>query len=385
MRMIRATAAALAITLTVSTAAGAANQRLVVDDVGIRPADFSASTTVDNPLAPLSQVVHAVSLGVDQGDPLRIETTLLPETRTIRWRGGSTEVIVSQYLAIVDGELVEVTYDWFAQDDDGNVWYFGEDVVNYERGKVANDHGSWIAGADGPPGMLMPDDPQVGDVFHPENIPGLVYEEDRVISTSETIDGPQGPIDGVLEVREELKDGTIEKKFWAPGYGEFRALTPGEEDVSIVFALPNEVQPDESPFALTELQRHAAEAFDLARDGQIEMLADTALRMFEDWRAYGASDRTVVIDAFVGAVDDSLARLARVVAERDAPAAAAAAIDLELAVLDVMATHDGPRDDLRVDVLERRRALEAEDGERAAVANTKAIIAVLQGRENPLA
>lgn len=382
--MIRTAVAALAITLAVATAGGAAGPRLVVDDVNIRPADFSEPTTIDNPLAPLSQVVHAVSLGVDEGEALRIETTLMPETRTIRWGGGTTEVIVSQYLAIADGELVEVTYDWFAQDDDGNVWYFGEDVVNFERGKVANDHGSWIAGADGPPGMLMPEDPQVGDVFHPENIPGLVYEEDRVISTGETIEGPQGPIDGVLEVREELKDGTVEKKFWVPGYGEFRALTPGEEDVSIVFALPNDVQPDESPFALTELQQRAAEAFDLARDGKIEPLADTTLRMFEDWRAYGARDRTVVIDAFVDEVDKGLARLARVVAARDAQAAAVAAIELELAVLDVMATHDGPPDDLRIDALQRRRALETEDDDRAAVANTKAIIATLQARENPL-
>ncbi|MBM3671366.1 MAG: hypothetical protein FJW86_04170 [Actinobacteria bacterium] len=364
--------------------ASASSASLVVDDVGIRPPDFSEPTTVDNPLAPLSQVVHAVSLGEDHGTPLRIETTLLPETKSIRWKGGSTEVIVSQYFALVGGELVEVTYDWYAQDDDGNVWYFGEDVVNYKDGKPANDHGSWITGTDGPPGMLMPADPQVGDVFHPENIPGLVYEEDRVISTTETIKGPQGPIDGVLEVREERKDGTVEKKYWAPGYGEFRAVTPGEEDVSIVFTLPNEIQSDGSPFALTELQQHAAGAFDLARDARTEDLGDLAITMFEDWRAYGAAEQAIAIKPYVKAVDDALARLARVVATRDTEASAQLAIELELAVLDIMATHDGPPDDLRIDALERRRILEDEADDRAAVANTKALIEVLQDRENPI-
>ena len=285
MRAMRTMAAALALTLGAATAASAATPALVIDDFKITPGDFSQPTTVENPLAPISQIDHTIALGVDGGEPLRIETRLLPDTKTIHWKGGTTEAIVSQFLATTDGEVVEVAYDWFAQDDDGNVWYFGEDVFNYERGKVANTDGSWIAGPDGPPGMLMPDDPQVGDVFHPENIPGLVFEEDRIVSTTETLNGPQGPIEGGLQVREESKDGAIEQKFWAPGYGEFRALTPGEEDVTVVFALPNDIQPDSAPEALTDLKGRAADAYELARDGDIEALAETTLEMFKDWRS----------------------------------------------------------------------------------------------------
>lgn len=380
MRVMRTTAAVLAFTIGLATAASAVGPDLVIDDVKITPRDFSQPTTVDNPLAPISQVDHVVALGVDEGQPLRVETMTLPGTKTIRWNGGSTEVVVSQYLAITDGELVEIAYDWFAQDDDGNVWYFGEDVLNYERGKVANTHGSWIAGRDGPPGMLMPADPQVGDVFHPENIPGLVYEEDRVVSTTETIEGPQGPIEGVLEVREELMDGTVEQKFWAPGYGEFRALTPGVEDVSIVFALPNDIQPDPAPEALINLQRRATDVFDLASNGDTDAVGTTTLEMFNDWRAYAASERSVVVDGFVSAVDDGLARLADAAVERDADAAAAAAIDLELAVLDIVATHDGPPDDERIDALRRRRSIELGERDRTAAANTKALIAALRNR-----
>jgi hypothetical protein len=378
--VLRGLVASVALVVGAATPLGAAADRVVVDDVGIRPADFTEPTTIDHPLAPLSQVRHAISLGVDEGEPLRIETVLLPDTKTIRWKGGTTEVIVSQYLALVDGDVVEVTYDWFAQDDEGNVWYFGEDVVNYKDGKPANDHGSWIAGKDGPPGMLMPADPQVGDVFHPENIPGLVYEEDRVLSTTETVDGPQGPIENVLEVREELKDGTVERKYWAPGYGELRALTPGEEDVRIEFAIPNDIQPGPSPDPLVDLQHGVVEAFELARAGDTEELGDAAIRLFEMWRAYGANEQTIVVDEFVKEVDDALAALARVVAERDTEAAAAAAIELELAVLDVMTTHDGPPDGLRIDALARRQELEAERGDKAAVASTKAYRAVLEER-----
>jgi hypothetical protein len=374
------TTVTLAIVLGLATSAAASGPRLVIDDVGPEPSDFSRPTEIDNRLAPIAQVDHTVALGVDGGEPLRVETTVLPETKTIRWKGGSTEVLVSQYVAVSDGRLVEVAYDWFAQDDDGDVWYFGEDVLNYERGKVANTNGSWIAGRDGPPGLLMPDDPQVGDVFHPENIPGLVFEEDRVVSTTETIEGPQGPIEDVLEIREELMDETVEQKFWAPGYGEFRALTPGEEDVSIVFAFPNDVQPDESPEPLTVLHEKVVDAFDLARDDEIEALADLTLGMFKDWRAYDPGERTIVVDAFVEAVDDGLAELARATAERDGDRAAAATVALELAVLDVMTTHDGRVDDLRIEALRRQRTLELADDHRAAANGTKSLINALEDR-----
>jgi hypothetical protein len=382
MRVLRATMVTLVIGLGGAASAVASGPRLVIDDVAPAPRAFSRPTEIDNPLAPIAQVDHAIALGVDDGEPLRVETTVLPETKTIWWKGASTEVLVSQYLAMADGRLVEVAYDWFAQDDDGDVWYFGEDVFNYERGKVANTNGSWIAGRDGPPGLLMPNDPQVGDVFHPENIPGLVFEEDRVVSTTETIAGPQGPIEDVLEIREELMDGTVEQKFWAPGYGEFRALTPGEEDVSMVFAFPNDVQPDESPEALTVLHDRVVDAFDLARDNNIEVLADVTLRMFKDWRAYGPSERTIVIDEFVEAVDDGLAELARATAERDGERAAVAAVELELAVLDVMTTHDGRTDALRIEALRRQRTLELTDDDRASAAGTKALIAALRDRSS---
>ncbi len=64
----------------------------------------------------------------------------------------------------VDGAVVEDTYDWYAQDTDGNVWYLGEDVKDYEDGKVVSTEGSWEAGVDGAlPGIVMPGHATAGD------------------------------------------------------------------------------------------------------------------------------------------------------------------------------------------------------------------------------
>ena len=66
-------------------------------------------------------------------------------------------------VATEDGRVVEDTYDWYAQDTDGNVWYFGEDTTAYEEGKPPSKEGSWRAGVAGAlPGVAVPADPEVG-------------------------------------------------------------------------------------------------------------------------------------------------------------------------------------------------------------------------------
>ena len=79
---------------------------------------------------------------------------------------------MSQYVAFLDGRIQEVAYDFYAQADDGSVWYLGEDVFNFADGAIVDTHGTWIAGKDGPGAMIMPADPQIGDTYRPENIPG---------------------------------------------------------------------------------------------------------------------------------------------------------------------------------------------------------------------
>ena len=82
-----------------------------------------------------------------------------------------------------DGKLIEKTYDWFAQDKQGTVWYFGEDTKEYENGEVVSTKGSWEAGVDGAkPGIIMPPDPKVGHSYHQEYYPGEAMDMARVLS-----------------------------------------------------------------------------------------------------------------------------------------------------------------------------------------------------------
>ena len=80
-------------------------------------------------------------------------------------------------MAYSGGRLKEVALDFYAQADDGSVWYLGEDAFSYEDGLLNDLAGTWIAGKEGPVAMIMPASPQVGDAFRPENIAGLVFEE----------------------------------------------------------------------------------------------------------------------------------------------------------------------------------------------------------------
>ena len=153
-------------------------------------------------------------LGHVDGKPFQTEVTLLPETRIIEWEEQQVETLVSQYNAYLGGRIEEVAYDYYAQADDGSVWYFGEDVFDRDEAIVVTE-GTWLAGRDGPAAMIMPGDPQVGEVYRTENAPGFVFEEVTVLSVDEQLDGPMGPIDGGLLADELHSDGTIEQKIFA--------------------------------------------------------------------------------------------------------------------------------------------------------------------------
>jgi hypothetical protein len=131
--------------------------------VDLEPPSFSDPTSITHPLFPKSTLSQVIQLGVEGGDKLRFEATQLPGTRTIKWNGQRVQTVVTHFVAYTNGRLVEVAHDFYAKADDGAVWYFGEDVDNYEHGVLANHDGTWLAGRDGPPGMIMPADPKVGD------------------------------------------------------------------------------------------------------------------------------------------------------------------------------------------------------------------------------
>ena len=122
----------------------------------------------------------------------------------------------------LDGELVEETFDWYAQYRDGNVWYFGEESNDYENGVVVSIKVSWEAGVNGAlPGIIMHANPQVGDPYRQEYYAGEAEDMGQVLSVTESVVVPYGSYGGVLKTTDwtPLEPGKVEHKFYAPGIG----------------------------------------------------------------------------------------------------------------------------------------------------------------------
>jgi hypothetical protein len=195
----------------------------------ISPDDFVA--VIDNPFMPL----RPGTTFVFEGEGERIELTVTDETRVVM--GVTTTVVRDR--AFEDGELVEDTFDWFAQDRAGNVWYFGEDTKEIEGGRVVSTAGSWEAGVDGAqPGVVMLADPRVGDRYRQEYYAGVAEDKATVIEIGTTLDGPLGPFDEVLVTEDftPLEPGHVEHKSYAPGVGvvEERLVEGGEGVIRLV-------------------------------------------------------------------------------------------------------------------------------------------------------
>jgi len=183
----------------------------------IDPADFV--DTVDNPYLPLVPGTRWVYEGEgDEGEVERIEVTVTDERHEVM--GISATVVRDSVYA--DGELIEDTRDWFAQDRAGNVWYLGEDTAEYENGEVVNHAGAWEAGVDGAlPGVVMPADPQVGDVFRQEYYAGEAEDMFEVAEVGTTRTVAAGSYEDVLVTTDwnPLEPEVVEQKSYAPGVG----------------------------------------------------------------------------------------------------------------------------------------------------------------------
>lgn len=179
---------------------------------------FSHPRDIANPWLPLASLKQDVL--ENQGG--RIERTAKPEVQK-RFQIGGQSV---EALAVEDreynsgGELIEATLDYFAQDDDGNVYYLGEDVDEYSHGKISGHGGAWLLGRDTQhPGVMMPAHPKIGDKFKSEDAPPITWEADEIVSLSENAAVPAGTYPNCLKIKERASDGDTEYKLYAPGVG----------------------------------------------------------------------------------------------------------------------------------------------------------------------
>jgi hypothetical protein len=297
---------------------------------------FSNSTKIDNPLFPISKLQSVVLLGHVEGKPFRSETTLLPGARTIAWNGRRIKARTSQYTAYLDGRIVEVALDLYAQADDGSVWYLGEDVVDYKDGAVFTTEGTWRAGREGPGAMIMPGKPKVGDTFRTENIPGIVFEEVSVKSVGGTVRGPHGPVKGALVGSELHLDRTREEKIFAPGYGEFRTSGGGDLE-ALTLAVPKDALSGELPAELRALSTGASGMLGSVRAEDWEAAAAALRRMNVSWRSVRSDTKPPRMIA--DRVERAIRALTRGVKARSSAKAAQASIEVMQSALDLELRH----------------------------------------------
>jgi hypothetical protein len=339
---------------------------------------FSRPTEITNPLLPVAQVTQALQLGTVDGEPFRAEVTLLPGAKAISWNGRQVANRIHQYVAYSGSRILEVALDWYAQADDGSVWYFGEDVFNYEDGVVADTHGTWLAGKDGPPGMIMPANPAGGQVYRPENIPGLVFEEVTVRSTGQRVPGPRGMVDGALVISELHMDGATEDKTFAPGYGEFSAGGGGDLE-AVALAVPVDAVGGAPPAELGALADGARASFDAAGSGRWAAAATSANALGAAWKRAGGSDLPNLLAEQITAALDVLSKA---VGDRDPARARQAALRVEQAALDVELRHRDPAavDLDRLDLWARQLQVDAAAGDGGGVAGDVATLQVIWDR-----
>ncbi len=188
--------------------------------VQLDPADFT--TRIDNPYWPMAvgnTWTYRESDTTGHREKAVVEVT--DETKTI---ANGVEARVIRDTVSEHGVPVEVTDDWYAQDSQGNIWYLGEHVTNYENGKVLDHAGSFEAGVDGAQaGIALPAHPEPGMDYRQEYYKGEAEDTGGVITVgSEQVQVPFGHFDRAVLMTRDLvptEPKVQELKFYAPGVG----------------------------------------------------------------------------------------------------------------------------------------------------------------------
>jgi len=188
----------------------------------IVPSDFS--TKIDNKYFPLKPGTTYVYRGepadATEGDTVKVTS----DTKNIM----GVKCVVVDDRVTEGGKLVEQTYDWYAQDKEGNVWYFGEHVTEYKNGKVTGHEGSWESGVDGAkPGIAMQANPTVGQSYRQEYSKGVAEDRAKVVKMDGSATVPYGSFDHVLVTDEwtPLEQGVVERQYYVAGVGDIIEAT----------------------------------------------------------------------------------------------------------------------------------------------------------------
>jgi hypothetical protein len=218
------------------------------------PPTFGDPSNITNVFQPFQPGGMKVYRGRDHGKSVAALDLYLTETRTFLWNATLVECRILREVAFEGGKLVEISDNYFAQGDDGAVYYFGEVVDNYENGVIDNHEGSWLVG--GPtlpsdpvetgvetdPTVFMPAHPEKHDVFKPEDELPIVDETAEVISVGKRVRVPAGRYRGAIIVKETTQLSSDRgRKWYVPGVGVVKALARRE---SLVLTASTLVPPE---------------------------------------------------------------------------------------------------------------------------------------------
>ncbi|MET1015337.1 MAG: hypothetical protein ABWX76_00880 [Leifsonia flava] len=210
------------------------------DAVDLDPADFTVN--IDNEYWPMRPGTQWVYRETEGGDVFTVTVTVTTATKMIA--NGVTARVVRD--TVMRGEeIVEDTFDWYAQDDAGAIWYLGEDTAEFEGGEIVSREGSFEAGVDGAlPGIAVPADPQPGMAYRQEYSAGQAEDSGAVLSVEELVEVQYGRFSEALLTRDTnaLEPTAAELKFYARGVGPVLTLDVsggnGREELVDVTTVP---------------------------------------------------------------------------------------------------------------------------------------------------
>jgi hypothetical protein len=189
-----------------------------LDIAACDPAQGGFTTTIDNPYFPLAPNAQWVLEGDDNGTRLQVTVTVLDSSTDVA--GVMNRILEERETA--NGSLVEVSHNFFVQNQGGDVCYYGEDVDIYQNGVVVSHGGAWRAGVNGAlPGIFMPASPTVGMGFRQEVAPGVAEDRVTITAVGDTVTVPAGTFTRTVRFLEStpLEPGARSRKVFAQGLG----------------------------------------------------------------------------------------------------------------------------------------------------------------------
>jgi hypothetical protein len=190
--------------------------------VKLDPAKFT--TEIDHPYWPMKPGTRWTYREVEDDEVKEVVMVATRQTKKIA--NGITARVVRDTVR-VDGSIIEDTFDWYAQDATGNVWYLGEDTAEFEDGKLISRDGSFEAGVDGAlAGIMLPADPVPGMRYRQEYYKGEAEDNGEVLSTAEMAQVPAGLYRGALLTKDTntIEPDVQEYKLYAKGVGPVLVL-----------------------------------------------------------------------------------------------------------------------------------------------------------------